>query len=102
MIPNGSGRQAELLRVLSSKRCLDILQMMSTGEQTATSLSECLEITMPTLSHYLKMLTNADVIVMQPTFNDLRIKMLSLSERGRALLFMYENEMIFHPMVLGE
>ena len=89
-----------LLRILSSKRCMDILHVMSGEEHTATSLSNCLDITLPTLSHYLKILTNAEIIEMNFCLEDMRVKKLALSHRGRALLFMFENEMIFHPMIL--
>jgi len=81
---------------------MKILYMMSGEEHSATSLSRCMDITIPTLCHYLKMLTNANFIDMRPCLTDLRVKRLSLSEQGRALLFMYENEMIFHQMVLDD
>ena len=81
---------------------MDILHTMSKEEHTATSLAECLNITLSTLSHYLKMLTKARVINMLPCLEDMRVKRLELSDHGKALLFMYENEMLFHPMVTCE
>ena len=81
---------------------MKILYIMSHEEYSVTSLSRCLDIRIPTLSHYLKILVNANFIDMRPCLEDLRVKRLSISEQGRALLFMYENEMIFHPMVLGD
>jgi DNA-binding MarR family transcriptional regulator len=102
VITSCDNQQADLLHILTSKRCLKILYMMSREDHTATSLAERLDITVPTLSHYLKMLSNANIIEMQPCFNDLRVKRLSLSSRGKAMLFMYENELLFHPMILDE
>ena len=75
---------------------------MSREEHTASSLSNRLDIKGPTLSHYLRMLVEAGIVEVRPCLEDLRVKRISLSERGKALLFMYENEMIFHPMVLDE
>ena len=75
---------------------------MSQEDHTATSLAERLEISVPTLSYYLKMLSKAEIISVQPCFDDLRVKNLTLTDRGRMVLFMYENEMLFHPVVLDE
>lgn len=55
---------------------------------------------MSTTSYYLRKLTNVNVIHVEYSIEDLRRKMLSLSDRGRALLFMYENDILFHPMVM--
>ena len=75
---------------------------MSGEEHTASSLSDRLDIKGPTLSHYLGMLVEAGIVEVRPCLEDLRVKRLSLSGMGRALLFKYENEMLFHSMGVDE
>ncbi len=79
---------------------MDILSIISRMPLTASSLSNELRISSPTTSYYLRKLTNADVIHVELSIEDLRRKTLTLSDRGRALLFMYENDILFHPMVM--
>jgi DNA-binding transcriptional ArsR family regulator len=57
---------------------------------------------MSTISYYLKKLTEAHVIDVNYNIDDMRLKRLSLSDRGKALLFMYENDLLFHPMVIDK
>ena len=90
--------QEKLLHILNSKRCIRILDIISREDHTASSLSDRLNIKKPTLSHYLQMLKEVGVIDVNPCLRDLRIKRLSLSSRGKALLLRYNNEILFQSI----
>ena len=102
MRPSVSIDQEVILSILSSKRCIEIIQLISQTEYTASSLSKHLDTSMSTVSYYLKRLTEANIIDVNYNIDDMRIRELSLSARGKTLLFMYENETLFHPMVIGD
>ena len=100
MNPPGSNRREVITRILSSRRCMEILNSVSQTEHTIKSLAKGLNISLPSLRYHLKILNNAHVIDVRPSFEDMRSKILSLSENGKAILDVYENWMKFHPLAL--
>ncbi|WP_281241156.1 ArsR/SmtB family transcription factor [Pelagirhabdus alkalitolerans] len=53
---------AKLLKVLSDKNRLKIIDLLSCGERCACDLLEAFEFTQPTLSHHLKVLADYQFI----------------------------------------
>jgi ArsR family transcriptional regulator len=56
-------RVVRICKALSDVNRLHIIQALTKGEQCACELLENLQITQPTLSHHMKILTEADLVV---------------------------------------
>ena len=54
---------ALLCKALGDSNRLQIVQMLSDGEKCACKLLEQFEITQPTLSHHMKILCDAEIVV---------------------------------------
>ena len=54
---------AEICRVLSDSNRLHIIEILVTGEHCACSLNEKLNITQPTLSHHMKVLSDCKLVI---------------------------------------
>lgn len=57
------GEIAELFKAFSDENRIHILKMLSTGEKCACKLLEELKISQPTLSHHMKILCDAGIVV---------------------------------------
>ncbi len=60
---NRNQEQAFIFKALSDPHRLAILEMLSCGELCACKLLEKFEITQPTLSHHMKILSEAGLVV---------------------------------------
>lgn len=56
------GRQAKIMKVLSDANRLRIIDILSCGELCACDILENFDITQPTLSHHMKVLTEAGLV----------------------------------------
>ena len=97
--PIRNDKQERIIEVLSSERCMRMIHVLSGKEYTVSSLSKRLNIAKSTVSYYLRILEKAGIIEIHHSIDDLRIKKVSLSEQGRSLLFLYENEILFYPII---
>lgn len=71
--------QARIFRALSDPNRLKILDLLRDGEKCACALLEMLQITQPTLSHHMKALCDADLVVVR---KDGRWMNYSISAQG--------------------
>lgn len=55
-------RRVEVLKALSDRNRLLILDMLSCGEMCACDIMEGLELTQPTISHHMKILVRAGLV----------------------------------------
>ena len=55
-------RRVEVLKALSDRNRLLILDMLSCGEMCACDIMEGLELTQPTISHHMKILVRANLV----------------------------------------
>ncbi len=53
---------AKIFKVLSDPNRLKIIDILSCGEQCACDILEYFEFTQPTLSHHMRVLTDADIV----------------------------------------
>jgi ArsR family transcriptional regulator len=76
------------LKILADKTRLNILQLIYQGEQCGCELIHNLDITQPTLSHHLKVLSDAGFIVGEKEKNKIlySIKMDRIEEVFKQLL----------------
>jgi ArsR family transcriptional regulator len=56
-------RRVEVLKALSDKNRLLILDMLSCGEMCGCEIMNGLELTQPTISHHMKILVKAGVVI---------------------------------------
>jgi len=91
--------QRSLLDVITSNLCIKIIDELTVCEHTVTTLSNTLQISKSSICYHLRHLERAGIIEIIQSIDDLRLKKISLSNRGRSLYFLYENNIIFHPMV---
>lgn len=54
---------ADILKALADERRLQIIDLLSCGKMCVCKLTENLDISQPNISHHLKVLKNADLIV---------------------------------------
>lgn len=54
---------ARILKLLSNKTRLRILRLLRDGEKSVTHLVESLRLSQPTISHHLKRLEEAELVV---------------------------------------
>lgn len=59
---NNHKNNARVFKAFCDENRLQILEMLQRGEKCACVLLEQLEITQPTLSHHMKILTESDVV----------------------------------------
>ena len=57
MLPDKYAKQALVFKALAEPNRLKIIKMLSQGEHCACEILESLQITQPTLSHHMKILT---------------------------------------------
>ena len=57
------GKVAEVFKAFSDENRIHILKMLSSGEKCACELLEELNISQPTLSHHMKILCDAGIVV---------------------------------------
>lgn len=55
-------RRVEVLKALSDRNRLLILDMLSCGEMCACDIMEGIELTQPTISHHMKILVRAGLV----------------------------------------
>lgn len=53
---------SKILKVLSDKKRLQIIDILSCGEQCACDILEHFDFTQPTLSHHMKVLMESDIV----------------------------------------
>jgi ArsR family transcriptional regulator len=53
---------AVVFKALADNKRLQILHMLADGEMCACKILECFHITQPTLSHHMKLLTDAQLV----------------------------------------
>ena len=56
-------KAASIFKALSDENRIQILSLLSGGEKCACKLLETLQITQPTLSHHMKILCDAGIVV---------------------------------------
>ena len=61
--------KAEMFKVLSDSNRLQIIDMLSRGEMCVCKILEKFNITQPTLSHHLKVLADAGIVVSRKEAN---------------------------------
>jgi ArsR family transcriptional regulator len=54
---------AEIFKALSDETRLKIVEMLSCGEMCACAILEYFEITQPTLSYHMKILTDSNIVI---------------------------------------
>lgn len=54
---------AKIFKALSDERRIEILKLLTTGEKCACSLLEELQISQPTLSHHMRILCDAGIVI---------------------------------------
>ena len=77
---------ASVFKALGDENRIRILQMLHGGELCACKLLETLNITQPTLSHHMKILSNANVVHVR---KDGKWSHYSLSEEGLQYAIQY-------------
>lgn len=55
-------KYAVVFKALADDKRLQILHMLADGEMCACKILECFQITQPTLSHHMKLLTDAELV----------------------------------------
>lgn len=63
MLPDKYAKQALVFKALAEPNRLKIIKMLSQGEHCACEILESLQITQPTLSHHMKILTECELVV---------------------------------------
>ena len=94
MEPTSELPQRIVFTILSSARCLEILKILSDDDHYVSSLSQHMNLSMSTMGYYLRMLNGVGLIEIRSDFNDLRYKRISLSQQGRTLVYLHENDLI--------
>lgn len=61
--------KAEIFKVLSDSNRLQIVDMLSCGEMCACKILEKFDITQPTLSHHLKVLSDSGIVTSRKEAN---------------------------------
>lgn len=61
--------KAEIFKVLSDSNRLQIIDMLSCGEMCVCKMLEKFDITQPTLSHHLKVLSDSEIVVSRKEAN---------------------------------
>ena len=69
---------AEICRALSDSNRLHIIEILVTGEHCACSLNEKLNITQPTLSHHMKVLSDCKLVIFRKEGNGCIIHLIAL------------------------
>lgn len=67
--------KAELLKVLSDANRLEIVDMLSCGEMCVCKILEKFNITQPTLSHHLKVLSDNGILTSRKEANWIHYKL---------------------------
>lgn len=68
-------KKAEIFKVLSDANRLQIIDMLSCGEMCACKILEKFNITQPTLSHHLKVLTDSGLLTSRKEANWIHYKL---------------------------
>ena len=63
MLPLNEKRTALIFKALGDENRIRILKLLQSGEKCACILLDDLHITQPTLSHHMKILCDADIVV---------------------------------------
>lgn len=67
--------KAEIFKVLSDSNRLQIIDMLSCGEMCACKILEKFDITQPTLSHHLKVLSDNGIVTLRKEANWIHYKL---------------------------
>lgn len=67
--------KAEMFKVLSDSNRLQIIDMLSCGEMCVCKILEKFDITQPTLSHHLKVLSDSGIVTSRKEANWIHYKL---------------------------
>ena len=67
--------KAEIFKVLSDSNRLQIIDMLSCGEMCVCKILEKFDITQPTLSHHLKVLSDSGIVTSRKEANWIHYKL---------------------------
>ena len=77
--------------VLTSSQCMKLLKLLKEDVCTASSLSIAMDVSRPTISYYLKRLATNGFIEIFMDLNDLRVKQIRMTTRGRNAIRLVDN-----------
>lgn len=86
--------KAEIFKVLSDSNRLQIIDMLSCGEMCVCKILEKLDITQPTLSHHLKVLSDYGIVTSRKEANWIHYKLNDekLEELAKFLQFISKDK----------
>jgi DNA-binding MarR family transcriptional regulator len=83
-------QMADIFTVLSTSRCIEMLKILNVNVFTVSQLANLLDLPIPTTSYYLKKLLYVDFIKTLTGLDDLRLKRIEITSRGKNALLLYK------------